>query len=70
MTLVELVNERLHQMFVQLAEDIAAGKIGDLTPEEAAGIPLALFIAEEVMRSAFRHFVTDGETTPCKQTGE
>lgn len=61
MTLIELVNERLHQMFVQLAEDIASGEIGDLTPEEAAGVPFALFSAEETMRSAFRRFVNDKE---------
>ena len=62
MTLIELVNHRLHQMFIQLAEDIAAGEIGNLTPGEAAAVPLALFSAEEAMRRAFKRLVTSGET--------
>lgn len=59
MTLVEVVNERLHQMFIQLADDIGTDRLGlNLTQDEVAGIPFALFSAEQTMRSAFERFVT------------
>lgn len=61
-TLVEVVKERLHLMFVQLAEEIGSGELGlDLTEEEAAGVPLALFVVEDAMRRAFARFVCEGE---------
>lgn len=62
MTLVKLVNERLHEMIVQLADDIANDDdLGlNLTEEETAGVPLMLFRVEQILRSAFERFVTGG----------
>ena len=63
MTLFELIDARLHEMILELADDIASDKLGlNLTEDEAAGVPFALFNAEQVMRSALEHFVTHGET--------
>lgn len=61
MTLVEVVKERLHLMFVQLAEEIGSGELDvGLTGEEATGVPLALFGAEWEMHRAFARFVCGG----------
>jgi len=43
-------------MFVKLADDVGGGLVS-LTEDEAAGVPMALFGAEEAMRSAFRNLV-------------
>lgn len=61
MTLAELVKERLHEMFLELAEDISIDDMGlDLTEDEAAGVPMALFKAEETMRAAFERLISEG----------
>jgi len=54
MTLSKLVLNRLHAMMVQLAQDIVVGRVDiGLSREETAGVPLAIFHAENVMRRAF-----------------
>jgi len=56
-TLAELVTTRLHEMIIELADDIAGNNLGlDLTDDEMAGVPLQLFGAEQAMRSAFLRF--------------
>jgi len=57
LTLAELVTTRLHEMIIELADDIANDNLGlDLTDDEMAGVPLQLFGAEQAMRSAFLRF--------------
>ena len=54
MTLAEIVKERIGQMFTQLAEEIGTDSLGlALTADETAGVPLALFIAEQNLLAAW-----------------
>ncbi len=58
MTLAGLVKVRLHEMFLELAKDIETDNLGlDLTEDEAAGVPMALFKAEQAMRTAFKRLI-------------
>lgn len=67
LTLEQVVLDRLHEMFVQIADDIALLELAvPLTEEQAAGIPFALFSAEQEMRHAFICLVR-GKTTQGEQ---
>ena len=61
-TLAESVKRHLHEMFVQIADEIATGEISlSLSQDEAAGVPMALFAAEEALRSAFEVFTGESK---------
>lgn len=49
MTFKELFKERLHEMILELADDIAEMELED---DEAAGIPMLLFRTENVILAA------------------
>jgi hypothetical protein len=52
-------------MILQIADDIAMDRIElELSQDETASIPFALFSVEEILHSAFEQFVTRDDTPP------
>lgn len=63
MTLAELVQQRIRQMFDQLAWEIGCNSLGlELTEDEWAGVPMALLTAEQALLAAWKYLTEDHQT--------
>ena len=56
--LAEYVTQEIAGIFERVAEKIGSGKlINDLMPDEAAGVPMAIFVAHMAMEDAWRNYL-------------
>ena len=54
MTLSKFIEQKIHAAFYELAEMIGDGEI-EMTEDEAAGVPFALFTKEQELLAAWRN---------------
>lgn len=66
MTLTEYVEKQIVKLFDGMAEQVGSGELtlDGLSDDEWAGIPMAIFEAQEHMLLCWREFVTPGKPLP------